>query len=730
MGQNKTIPEKNAIVTSNTIKIGNQIKLPTKQISGTIAKDRVTGQYILIQPGGGSAVPVRLASNNNNTTKQVAVQVIRKSDGTIVPIKSNKQINLSNVNIAGKKILTTGGGQTVLLNKSASITGSTTTTTVMKSPASAIVSDQVQKQHIMRAVPISGDKSKYLTNSSTIVNIGNKLVVRTDSNKKSEDTVGTPSIQKLNSHKFIKLSPSTSTGSGNVQTLQLSSKSGGPVQYVRVLNAGVNKESLSPTKVFVKNQDGHMRMVTRVNQQPLLDGKTIIVKENPNKLTQEQLNQHKLITVPTLKKINESSLISASSKIITVKKEEVEQLNARLKQKSSISSASSLQPNIVQKPRILNNLGRLAGNLSVSSCSSNFSNQQKQHILYKKDQISGIVSSTNLNRPAVPNIKISPKKLVPITGSHTIIKGSESSQKLYSVLKPSSQNIQEKVVNSTTSSAPAQLPSSLPQPYSGSRTRSPSPSNDGGLRRKHCNCTKSQCLKLYCDCFANGEFCQDCNCKECFNNLEYEDERQKAIKMCLERNPAAFKPKITKARDHNDLRLHNKGCNCKRSGCLKNYCECYEAKIACSSNCKCIGCRNVEDRAGIDITSVTKNSKPFSRGVALKRPLDDIGGGGLSIHNSANALGSKAPNVIGSNNTTYNDTLSALTQTGNGPPAKQAYNFITQDVVDATIQCMIAQADECQKGEVSAKTTERMILEELGRCLVEIIDFSIKNFDN
>ena len=27
-----------------------------------------------------------------------------------------------------------------------------------------------------------------------------------------------------------------------------------------------------------------------------------------------------------------------------------------------------------------------------------------------------------------------------------------------------------------------------------------------GVRpRKPCNCTKSQCLKLYCDCFANGE---------------------------------------------------------------------------------------------------------------------------------------------------------------------------------------------------------------------------------
>ena len=28
-----------------------------------------------------------------------------------------------------------------------------------------------------------------------------------------------------------------------------------------------------------------------------------------------------------------------------------------------------------------------------------------------------------------------------------------------------------------------------------------------GVRpRKPCNCTKSQCLKLYCDCFANGQY--------------------------------------------------------------------------------------------------------------------------------------------------------------------------------------------------------------------------------
>ncbi|XP_042339382.1 protein lin-54 homolog, partial [Plectropomus leopardus] len=99
----------------------------------------------------------------------------------------------------------------------------------------------------------------------------------------------------------------------------------------------------------------------------------------------------------------------------------------------------------------------------------------------------------------------------------------------------------------------------------------------------------------YCDCFANGEFCNNCNCNNCFNNLEHETERLKAIKTCLDRNPEAFKPKIGKGKEGESDRRHSKGCNCKRSGCLKNYCECYEAKIMCSSICKCIGCKNFEE---------------------------------------------------------------------------------------------------------------------------------------
>ena len=58
---------------------------------------------------------------------------------------------------------------------------------------------------------------------------------------------------------------------------------------------------------------------------------------------------------------------------------------------------------------------------------------------------------------------------------------------------------------------------------------------------------------------------------------------------------------------------------------------------------------------------------------------------------------------------------------------RQPFNFVTNEVVEATCQCLLAQAEEAERTEKKEVEIEGLIIEEFGRCLSQIIDMANKS---
>ena len=94
--------------------------------------------------------------------------------------------------------------------------------------------------------------------------------------------------------------------------------------------------------------------------------------------------------------------------------------------------------------------------------------------------------------------------------------------------------------------------------------------------RDVCRCKNSKCLKRYCVCFERGDACRDtCECVNC------ENTKDSAVAKQQRRAAASRKRKVTEG-----------GCTCKKSRCLKRYCDCFRAGIKCVAECKCLDCQN------------------------------------------------------------------------------------------------------------------------------------------
>ncbi|XP_029909194.1 spexin prohormone 2 [Myripristis murdjan] len=194
--------------------------------------------------------------------------------------------------------------------------------------------------------------------------------------------------------------------------------------------------------------------------------------------------------------------------------------------------------------------------------------------------------------------------------------------------------------------------------------------------KKPCNCVKSQCLKLYCDCFANLEMCRNCNCSNCYNNEDYEKQRLNAIQVCLNHNPSAFKQMTSSGKSGEVKGGYNKGCKCKRSGCLKKYCKCYEANIMCTASCECVGCVNSHDS--------TKGETRFGD-FSETSPSEKI----------------------------HNDKEKCL-------------SVITPSVVEAVCGCLLSRAQLAERDAATLALAEQAVLEEFGQCLAQISEAIFK----
>ncbi|XP_043666806.1 protein lin-54 homolog isoform X3 [Vespula pensylvanica] len=631
--------------TSQILKISHPASASTGQLQ-SIAQTLITAK-----PADGSVLQLRstqankpvMATSHSGSITLSNIQNVK----TVQTTKRSVQSNQQNRNVYTKMILAgsqTQPGQQVLITSS---------------------QNEIQPAQTIKFLSSNVSSQNITSPTKTITLAQAQQMGLLTTNKVQHILPSTPQKQGIIVNKMVQ----SSSAQSSTMTIVSSSAVKSPT---KILPAPIINSQVKPSTI--PNQQSVFSSSSKTNVQP--SPQKVIIRQSSLK-PGTVLGSGQVIRIPATQNI-----VTGSSQVhqIQMPGRQVQYVRLVVPLNTSNQSLRTVAP----KTTLTGSGQRL-----IIPAAATVANQPKNTVAIPASALSQLASgqavlSTN---PNVSNIVVLPAQY--IQQQHTE-DGKIKSQQSTPNLLGNTQSLQSPTGNLTSGSIPETKASQ----------RSYANVEPNGIRpRKPCNCTKSQCLKLYCDCFANGEFCHMCNCNNCSNNLGNEEERQRAIKSCLERNPNAFRPKIGKGRETgDDIRRHNKGCNCKRSGCLKNYCECYEAKIPCSANCKCIGCRNIEE------PNLEKKSLKDLADAAEVRTAQ------LTLNKAKLQLSEMAFRPP------------AVSNTG----ARQPFNFLTDKVVEMTCQCLMAQAYEAERDMFDDETSQRLIIEEFGRCLKEIIESAHK----
>ena len=206
------------------------------------------------------------------------------------------------------------------------------------------------------------------------------------------------------------------------------------------------------------------------------------------------------------------------------------------------------------------------------------SNDQK-NVSTQKNNIENQTSPENIN--LIKPIAINPKLISPKNETSTIPSSNINPNSEIAVIYPQFQLRCISDMNNINNSVSGEFSNYIPNNRKNISKKN-NYENDSLTQNKEsnkpcCSCTKTKCIKKYCECFANKRYCVDCHCSGCLNNSEYYKKDQNNSK--------------------NNEKIEKIICTCEKSNCNKKYCECFKANQKCNNKCRCVNCNNKENNS-------------------------------------------------------------------------------------------------------------------------------------